>query len=94
MIKERFNGIEVNNSREISPIIVSLLLDDNFYSYYDSGIDEKLINYYPYYFENYLYDEKNIIPYLMGENNYYLNIINKLIYNDDFKNFIKNQTNL
>ena len=94
LIKERFEGIEVNNTRDISPIIVSLLLDDYFYSYYDSGIDESLINYYPYYFENYLYDEKNIIPYLMGENNYYLKIINDSLYNEEFQKFIKNQNYL
>lgn len=82
-IKNRFKDIEVNNNDTLSPNMVSLLLDDYFFSYYDSGINESIINYYPYYFENNLYDEKNIIPYLLDTNNYYLSIIRGTIFSNE-----------
>ena len=69
--------------------MVSLLIDDYYYEYYDDGINELLVNYYPYYFENYLYDEKNIIPYLMNPNNYYLKIINDIVHKKEFEKFLE-----
>jgi len=88
-IKKRFEGCKVNNTMELSVNIVSLLIDDYYYEYYDDGINELLVNYYPYYFENYLYDEKNIIPYLMNPNNYYLKIINDIVHKKEFKDFLE-----
>lgn len=88
-IKERFKGCEINNTRELSVNMISLLIDDYYFEYYDEGINELLVNYYPYYFENNLYDEKNIIIYLMNPNNYYLKIINDIVYNDSFKKFLE-----
>lgn len=88
-IKKRFEGCEVNNTIELSVNMVSLLIDDYYYEYYDDGINELLVNYYPYYFENYLYDEKNIIPYLMNPNNYYLKIINDIVHKKEFEKFLE-----
>lgn len=87
-IKKRFEGCEVNNTEELSVNMISLLMDDYFYEYYDSGIDDTLINYYPYYFENKLYDEQSIIMYIINPNNYYLKIINDIIHNEMFRNFL------
>lgn len=88
-IKKRFKGCKINNTMELSINMVSLLIDDYYYEYYDDGIDELLVNYYPYYFENYLYDEKNIIPYLMNPNNYYLKIINDIVHKKEFEKFLE-----
>ena len=88
-IKKRFEGAPINNTMDLSVNIVSLLIDDYYYEYYDSGIDESLINYYPYYFENNLYDENSIIVYITNPSNYYLDIINKSLHNEEFQKFLK-----
>ena len=91
-IKKRFEGCPINNNKDLSANIVSLLMDSYYYEYYDSGIDELLVNYYPYYFENNLYDEKNIIVYLINPNNYYLKILNDMVHDERFEKFIANLT--
>lgn len=88
-IKNRFNGCKINNNKNLSVNMVSLLIDDYYFEYYDDGINELLVNYYPYYFENNLYDEKNIIFYLMNPNNYYLKIINDIVFNKEFQKFLE-----
>jgi len=87
-IKKRFEGAPINNTMDLSVNMISLLIDDYFYEYYDSGINESLVNYYPYYFENNLYDENSIIVHLINPNNYYLDIINKSIHNEKFQKFL------
>lgn len=87
-IKKRFEGAPINNSMDLSVNMVSLLIDDYYYEYYDSGINESLINYYPYYFENNLYDENSIIIYITNPSNYYLDIINKSLHNKEFQKFL------
>lgn len=88
-IKKRFEGCSINNTKELSVNMVSLLADEYYYEYYDSGIDDSLINYYPYYFENNLYDEKNIITYIINPYNYYLKILSDMVHDNRFESFLK-----
>ena len=88
-IKRRFEGCPINNTMKLSVNMVSLLIDEYYYEYYDSGINELLVNYYPYYFENNLYDEKDIITYIINPNNYYLKILSDMVYDKRFETFMK-----
>lgn len=88
-IKKRFEGCTINNTIELSVNMVSLLMDEYYYEYYDSGINESLVNYYPYYFENNLYDEKDIITYIISPYNYYLKILSDMVYDKRFETFMK-----
>lgn len=90
-IKERFKGAKINNNKDLSVNMVSLLIDDDFYNYYDFGIDDSSVYYYPYYFENNLYDEKDITMFIINSNNYYYTIINKLIYDKNFRDFLESK---
>lgn len=90
-IKKRFEGAKINNNENLSVNMISLLIDYYFFNYYDYGIDDSSIYYYPYYFENNLYDEKYIIDYIINSNNYYYNIINKIIHYKEFRDFLESK---
>lgn len=88
-IKSFYRDISINSNELLSPNMVSLLSENDFYDIYDNGIDENNISYYTYHFENKIYDDKSIFECLLFKNNHYLSIIHSLLYDEKFRNFLK-----
>lgn len=79
--KERFNKME------LSPNLLNVLLDKEFYNYYDKHIGKK-INYYTFLFDNLLYKNMSFMDVLTNTNNTLLPLLIDLN-NKDFQKFIE-----
>lgn len=88
-IKSRYNSTQINNDKSLSPNIVSLFLDDFFYDYYKSGINEDNINYYTYYFDNKLYDNKTFDEIMLNDANYFIKILISSAQDKKWENYLQ-----
>ena len=88
-IKSRYDSTQINNDKSLSPNIVSLFLDDFFYDYYKSGINEDNINYYTYYFDNKLYDNKTFDEIMLNDANYFIKILISSAQDKKWENYLQ-----
>lgn len=74
-IKNRYSEDKICNDNDLSPNIVSIFLDDFFYDYFKTGIDENSIKYWKYYYENKLYDNKPFNTIMCNDANFIIKIL-------------------
>ena len=89
-IRSRYDDSKMNKINNISPNVMSLLLDDAFYYYYQDGIDRNNVFYYPKYFEENLYDNKPLQAILFNDANFIIKILFDLVHSEQFNDFVKN----
>lgn len=85
-IRNKFSEERFNNE-ELSPNLLNVLLDKEFYNYYDKHIGKK-INYYTFLFDNLLYKNMSFMDVLTNTNNILLPLLIDLN-NKDFQKFIE-----
>lgn len=89
-IRSHYDDSKMNKINNISPNVMSLLLDDAFYYYYQDGIDRNNVFYYPKYFEENLYDNKPLQAILFNDVNFIIKILFDLVHSEQFNDFVKN----
>lgn len=90
-IKNRYNKNKITLDNSLSPNIVSLFLDDFFYDYYKSGINENSIKYWKYYYENKLYDNKPFNAIMLNDANFFIKILLSSSKDNRWKNYLEKQ---
>lgn len=87
-IKERY-GDKICNDKDLSPNMVSLFLDDFFYDYYKTGINDNNIKYWKYYYDNKLYDNKSFNTIMLNDANFIIKILHDTSTNNKWNEFLE-----
>lgn len=90
-IKNRYDKEKITSDNSLSPNIVSLFLDDFFYDYYKTGINENSIKYWKYYYENKLYDNKPFNIIMLNDANFFIKILLSSAKDNRWKNYLEKQ---
>lgn len=90
-IKNRYNNDKITTDNSLSPNIVSLFLDDFFYDYYKSGINENSVKYWKYYYENKLYDNKPFNIIMLNDANFFIKILLSSSKDNRWKDYLEKQ---
>ena len=88
-IKTRYQPNQITTDNSLSPNIVSLFLDDFFYDYYKTGINENSVKYWKYYYENKLYDNKSFNIIMLNDANFIIRVLHNTANDSRWKEFLE-----
>ena len=88
-IKTRYTEDKITNDSSLSPNIVSLFLDDFFYDYFKTGIDDNNVKYWRYYYNNKLYDNKPFDVIMLNDANFIIRILHNTASDNRWENYLK-----
>lgn len=88
-IKNRYPKDKITSDNSLSSNIVSLFLDDFFYDYYKTGIDEQSVKYWKYYYDNKLYDNKPFNIIMLNDANFIIRILHNTATDEKWQNYLE-----
>lgn len=87
IIKERYSK-DMITTETLGSTVVSLLLDDFFYEYFKSHIDENNIKYWKTMYDNKLYDNKSFNFIMLNPSNWVFKILHDTATNKDWNEYL------
>ena len=88
-IKDRYPEKMILNDKTLGATAVSLFLDDFFYDYFKTKIDDNNIKYWIYQYENKLYDGKHFNNIILNDANWIFKVLHNTSTDEKWNLFLK-----